>query len=61
MKTRKEIEDTALKELQAKGATGDSEVAHINADAILTETLRKLGLNKLADLFDKLSDDYWYA
>ena len=40
--------------------TGDNEADHSNADAILVKVVR-LNYPKTAALFDKVSEDFWYA
>jgi len=40
---------------------GDNEVAHGMADSFLVDTLRELGYRELADTFDEISADFWYA
>ena len=38
---------------------GDTEVAHINADAVLCDVLTQLGYKELVDLYEKVKK--WYA
>ena len=39
----------------------DREAAHTQADTILETLLMDLGLNDLADAYEKASDHFWYA
>ncbi len=39
----------------------DTEVAHNNADAVLTDALRVVGWSRLADKFDDMRGSFWYS
>ncbi len=39
----------------------DRETYHVEADAILVEFLRKNGFNSVADQYEEMSSDFWYA
>jgi hypothetical protein len=53
------LEKRIIKELKALGKMSDIEGAHIDADNLLCDFLKKLGYDKVAEAFDDLSK--WYA
>jgi len=46
-------------EALASGECGDIEANHVKADEILCEALRRLGQDRLVELFEKV--EKWYA
>ena len=55
----KKIEDRAIKKLDEECSGFDQESNHLNADDIICDALRELGLDKLAQKFDSI--DKWYT
>lgn len=57
MKTEAEF----VAEMKVINADRNEELAHIKADALVTEALRELGWHKLADAYDDDTVTRWYA
>ena len=57
------MEDKYLKEMQEvfEKYKDDNEELHAECDYILVKFLRKLGYKKIADLYGKIADGFWYA
>ena len=55
----KDLVNIAISELKELNSNYDTEVAHIQADAILTELLTDLGLEEVVDVYETISK--WYA
>ena len=49
----------AIEKMKECVNNGDTEVAHINADAVLCDVLTQLGYKELVDLSEKVKK--WYA
>ena len=49
----------AIEKIKECVNNGDTEVAHINADAVLCDVLTQLGYKELVDLYEKVKK--WYA
>ena len=49
----------AIEKMKECVNNGDTEVAHINADAVLCDVLTQLGYKELVDLYEKVKK--WYA
>lgn len=49
----------AIEEMKKLVNSGDTEVAHIEADGILCDVLTKLGYKDLVDVYNKVGK--WYA
>ena len=49
----------AIEKMKECVNNGDTEVAHINADAVLCNVLTQLGYKELVDLYEKVKK--WYA
>lgn len=39
----------------------DNESYHSELDQVLTDLIRELGYNKIADMYDEASEYFWYA
>lgn len=58
------MEDEFLTRMEAivkNGRFGDRESDHLNADGILVEALRAVGWARLADAWERGSEDWWWA
>ena len=53
------INKEAIEKMKECVNNGDTEVAHINADAVLCDVLTQLGYKELVDLYEKVKK--WYA
>ena len=53
------LESEYIKKMRVQVDNGDTEDAHVNADELLCEFLKKLGYEKLVDEYEKV--DKWYA
>ena len=49
----------AIEKMKECVNNGDTEVAHINAEAVLCDVLTQLGYKELVDLYEKVKK--WYA
>ena len=54
-------EQEAVEKLRAICQDNDPEAEHCDADELLVEFLRAQGFCELADTFDELSQNFWYA
>ena len=60
MRIKKEdIIKEAIEEMKKLVNSGDTEVAHIEADDILCDVLKKLGYEELVDVYEQVGK--WYA
>ena len=58
-----EVQKTALLCLakSANNNKGDWEVIHGEADGVLLDALKSLGMNELVEAYKKLARNFWYA
>ena len=54
-------EDKELAEKLKAMMCGDPEIDHGNADTFISNVLREKGLVELADAYDELAEQFWYA
>ena len=54
-------EDEAVEKLKQICQDNDPESEHCDADELLVEFLRDQGFPELANTFDELSQNFWYA
>lgn len=57
--TKKELIEQAVKELKRLQTCDDTEVAHADADDVLTELLKNLGCAEVVEEYEKI--DKWYS
>jgi len=53
-----------IKEMISKlddAVSSDNESMHCSADDVLCEALVRLGYKEIVDVYEKMSDDFWYA
>lgn len=55
----KKLEEKYLRKMRDAGANGDTEVAHSDADELLTELLEDLGYKRVVSVYRKIKK--WYA
>lgn len=58
-KKKADIIKEAVEKMKECVNSGDTEVAHLDADAILCDVLTQLGYKELVDLYEKVKK--WYA
>ena len=59
--TKEKIEQEAIRKLKEETNVYDTEIKHVQADMIIVQTLRELGCNRLADEYEEMTKDFWYA
>lgn len=58
-KKKEDIIKEAIEKMKECVNNGDTEVAHLDADAVLCDVLTQLGYKELVDLYEKVKK--WYA
>ncbi len=58
-KKKEDIIKEAVEKMKECVNSGDTEVAHLDADDILCDVLTQLGYKELVDLYEKVNK--WYA
>lgn len=58
-KKKADIIKEAVEKMKECVNSGDTEVAHLDADAVLCDVLTQLGYKELVDLYEKVKK--WYA
>lgn len=54
-------EQEAIEQLTQLATNGDNEVAHVRADAVLLQFLREAGHGAVADAYEAINGEFWYA
>lgn len=57
------MEEKYIKQMQEvfEKYKNDNEALHGMCDIILTKFLNELGYKKIVELYDKISENFWYA